>query len=220
MYYPTTMIEADKALEEARSAGKDKECPDEFNALKQTVDKTYPVYESCHTEEAIQMAKDALGKIKALCPAKPAPMPVRVPEPKPEPKPEVQVAPKAAPVVVKKEIMLEDVHFDLNKATLTDEAKAILRRNIEVLKENPDVKVGIVGHTSAAASAAYNQKLSERRVMAVKAFLVKEGGISPDRLTTSAYGKTKLAEPEPNPLMRETAAAKFNRRVTFTILNQ
>src|SRR5271157_4491719 len=71
LYYPTALVEADRALDEARMAGKDKECPAEFNALKNRVDEAYDVYMSCHTKEAIDMANEAIGKIKALCPAKP-----------------------------------------------------------------------------------------------------------------------------------------------------
>jgi OOP family OmpA-OmpF porin len=73
LYYPPALVNADRALDEARAAGKDRECPAEFNALKDTVDKAYEVYMACHTQEAIDMAQEAIGKIKALCPAPPTP---------------------------------------------------------------------------------------------------------------------------------------------------
>jgi OmpA-OmpF porin, OOP family len=69
--YPTELVQADQALDEARTAGKDKQCPEEFNAAKDMVDKAYEVYMACHTQEAIDMAREALAKIKALCPALP-----------------------------------------------------------------------------------------------------------------------------------------------------
>ncbi len=68
LYYPTALVKADQALDEARMAGKDKECPAEFNAAKDMVDKAYEVYMACRTQEAIDMAQEAIGKIKALCP--------------------------------------------------------------------------------------------------------------------------------------------------------
>ncbi len=58
---------------------------------------------------------------------------------------------------------LEDVHFDFDKSTLTKEAQVILKRNIQVLKENPKANARIAGYTSASGTEDYNQKLSERR---------------------------------------------------------
>jgi len=216
LYYPTALVNADRALDEARMAGKDKECPAEFNALKDRVDKAYEVYMACHTQEAIDMAQEAIAKIKALCPARPrAEM---KPEPKPEPKPVPRPEPKPEPKVVEKVILLEDVHFDLDKSTLTKEAQTILKRNIQVLKENPNVQIRIQGHTSAIATEEYNQKLSERRAHSVEEFLIKEGGIAPDRLSIIGYGETRLEKPEPNPEITESGAAKTNRRVIFKII--
>ncbi len=203
LYYPTALVQADQALAEARMAGKDRQCPAEYNALKDQVDQAYEAYMVCRTQEAIDMANDAIPKIKALCPARPSAV-VR-PEPKPEPR------------VVEKLIVLEDVHFDLDKSTLTKDAQAILRRNIQVMKQNPNMKVIIQGHTSAIATVEYNQKLSERRAASVKAFLMKEGGISQDRLATIGYGETQLERPEPNERDVESPAAKINRSVIFKI---
>ena len=142
--------------------------------------------------------------------------PSRRAEIRPEPKPEPVVI--AEPTVVEKAILLEDVHFDLDKATLTPEAQTILKRNIEALKENPKMKLRIQGHTSAIATEEYNQKLSERRAKSVEEFLIKEGGIAPDRLSKIGYGETRLEKPEPNPEITESAAAKTNRRVIFKII--
>src|SRR4030042_305349 len=43
-YYPAPLVNADRALDDARMAGKDKECPQEFNALKDMVDEVWKVY--------------------------------------------------------------------------------------------------------------------------------------------------------------------------------
>ena len=96
-YYPKELPEADRAVEAARQAGKDRQCPDEFNAAWDLKEKAYATYAACRTEEAIAMAREATAKANALCPArpraemkpepKPEPKPVPRPEPKPEPKP-------------------------------------------------------------------------------------------------------------------------------------
>ena len=215
-YYPKEMPEADRAVEAARQAGKDRECPAEFKAAEDLKNRAYEEYAACHTEEAIAMAREATAKAKALCPARPrAEM---KPEPKPEPKPVPRPEPKPEPKVVEKVILLEDVHFDLDKSTLTKEAQTILKRNIQVLKENPNVIIRIQGHTSAIATEEYNQKLSETRAQSVEEFLVKEGGIAPGRLSEIGYGETRLEKPEPNPELKESEAAQTNRRVIFKII--
>jgi outer membrane protein OmpA-like peptidoglycan-associated protein len=202
LYYPSELVKADQALNEARTAGKDKECPAEFNALKDQVDKAYETYMACYTQESIDLAREAYAKIHALCPGRP----MAKSEPKPEPK------------IVEKVIILEDVHFDLDKSTLTNEAQTILKRNIQILKDNPDMRIRIQGHTSAVATEEYNQSLSERRAASVNAFLIEEGGIGSDRLSTIGYGEARLELAEPNPEIAESPAAKVNRRVIFKVI--
>jgi len=117
-------------------------------------------------------------------------------------------------------LVFEDVHFDFDKSTLTPEAQAILKRNIQILRENPKVKVRIAGYTSASGTEAYNQKLSERRANAVKAYLLKEGVIASDRLSTIGYGETRPAMYEAAPKEIYSKAAKANMRALFEIIVQ
>ena len=216
LYYPSALVKADQALDEARAAGKDKECPAEFNAAKDMVDKAYEIYMACRDKEAIAMANDAIGKIKALCPAKP------VVEKKPEPKPEPAPAPKPTPppppqAAEPVKIILEDIHFDFDKAILTKVALDILDSNIKTLKDNPGINVQIEGHTCAHGSEDYNTALGERRANAVKEYLANKG-ISADRMTTISYGETRLAMPEiPTPKNKNSKEAKTNRRVHFEV---
>ena len=220
LYYPSALVDADEALDAAQAAGKDKECPQEYNAAKGMVDKAYETYMACLDKEAIAMAEDAIGKIKALCPPKPVaevkpePKAVPVPTPKPEPAPTPPPPPPAAEPV---KIVLEDIYFDFDKATLTKAAKEILARDIATLKENPGVKVQIEGHACAHGTEDYNMALGERRANAVKEYLVKEG-ISADRVTTISYGETRLAMPEtPTSKNKQSKEAKANRRVHFEV---
>ena len=61
LYYPSALVKADRALDEARAAGKDKECPAEFKDAKDMVDKAYEIYMACRDKAAIAMANDAIG---------------------------------------------------------------------------------------------------------------------------------------------------------------
>jgi outer membrane protein OmpA-like peptidoglycan-associated protein len=199
--YPTEMVQADMDLAAARAAGKDKECPDEFNAAKATIDKAYEVYMTCRTEDAIALANKAIEMIKALCPQK-----YVAPPPPPPP---------AEPVVLK------DINFDFDKATLTKQAVSILRENIATLKANRGIAVRIEGHTCAHGADDYNMRLGDRRAGAVKEFLAKEGKISESRMSTISYGETRLLMPEtPTPKNKDSVEAKANRRVHFEAVSR
>ena len=125
-----------------------------------------------------------------------------------------------AAVAEKKVVVLafEDVHFNFDKSELTPEAKAILKRDIQVLKDNPKAKVRLAGYTSASGTDAYNQALSERRSKAVQDYLISEGVITPDRLTTIGYGEADPAMYEAAPKEIYSKAAKANMRVLFEII--
>jgi len=228
LYYPVALVSADRALDEARNTGKDKECPAGFNALKERVDRAYEVYMACRTQEAIDMAQEAINKIKALCPVNPRteaksnpkaeePIVILVAEPKVE---ERVIALASEPKIEGKVIIIafEDIHFDFDKSTLTKEAQVILKRNMQLLKDNPKTKVRIAGYTSASGTEEYNQKLSERRAKAVRDYLVEENVVTPERLSEIGYGETKPAMYEAAPKDIYSKAAKANMRVLFEII--
>ena len=136
-------------------------------------------------------------------------------EPKVEEK--VMVAAAEPKIII---LAFEDVHFDFDKSTLKPEAQTILKRNIQLLKDNPKAQVRIAGYTSASGTEAYNQKLSERRANAVQEYLVNEGIITRDRLSTIGYGETHPAMYEAAPKELYSKAAKANMRVLFEIIVQ
>lgn len=148
------------------------------------------------------------------------------PEPRPEPKPEPGPAPRQEPMdyaqkpkyAAPVKVVLEDIHFNFDKATLTIEARKILDDNARKIKENPGIGVQIEGHACAHGTAEYNTALSERRANAVKEYLVKSG-IAAHRLSTISYGEKRLAMPEvPTPKSRSSKEAKANRRVHFEVI--
>ena len=138
-----------------------------------------------------------------------------------EPKVEEKVEAAVSDTKAEEKIIIlafEDAHFDLDKSTLKPEAQEILKRNIQILKDNPKVKVRIAGYTSASGTHAYNQKLSERRANAVQKYLINEGIITQGRLSTIGYGKTNPAVYEATPKELYSQAAKANMRVLFEII--
>ncbi|WP_047247618.1 DUF5723 family protein [Maribacter thermophilus] len=80
--------------------------------------------------------------------------------------------------------------FTSGKATLKDESTAVLVDIVKILKEYPNAKFTVEGHTDSIGSVQTNQKLSEERAKAVMNFLVKNG-IDSSRLTAVGYGESK-----------------------------
>ncbi|HSB78188.1 MAG TPA: OmpA family protein [Candidatus Methylomirabilis sp.] len=68
IFYHKQLPAADRAIETARSAGKDRECPDAFREAEKLKNDAYETYWACHTQEAIRMANEAVAKANALCP--------------------------------------------------------------------------------------------------------------------------------------------------------
>jgi len=108
---------------------------------------------------------------------KPAPAPAPAPAPKPQVTPEVKPAPVAKPEPKTPALVNLSSRelFEFNKATLTDEAKKKL--DAEVLAKLKDVGevryINVNGHADRLGSAQYNQRLSEKRAEAVRAYLGK-----------------------------------------------
>jgi len=81
-------------------------------------------------------------------------------------------------------------NFDFDKAEVNASGRDILDHAVKVLRDNPDLHVTVEGHTDSVGSAAYNQKLSERRAQAVKRYLVRQG-IESNRISAVGYGKSR-----------------------------
>jgi len=79
LYYHVELPAAERAVEAARRAGKDKECPDEFKVVEMMGNKAYEVYWACRTNEAIAMANEVVKRANALCPPKKVVLPPPAP---------------------------------------------------------------------------------------------------------------------------------------------
>lgn len=100
------------------------------------------------------------------------------------------------------------VHFDFNKSDLTIQAKNLLDNFIETNKMTNSI-ISLYGHTDSKGSSTFNIALSQRRINAVKEYLIKNGFPKNLIQKEGALGKTKLL------LMDDTDEAKgeINRRV-------
>lgn len=80
------------------------------------------------------------------------------------------------------------ITFDFNKTTIRPDSDGTLQRIAGVLQSDPPLKIEVQGHTDNVGSDDYNQKLSQGRADAVKAWLVAHA-IPADRITTKGYGR-------------------------------
>lgn len=143
----------------------------------------------------------AIGAIlgHALCdPMKEAPPP---PAPAPPPPPPPPPAPGTKLGTV------GNAFFDFDRAVVKGKGEGVLEDVTKLMKEQPTLRVSVEGHTDSVGSDAYNEKLSERRAQAVKAYLVKEG-IDAGRIDAKGFGESK-----PTADNKTAAGRAENRRV-------
>jgi OmpA-OmpF porin, OOP family len=100
--------------------------------------------------------------------------------------------------------------FDFQSAAIKPESYGVIKEISTVLKENPFVKIKVVGHTSSDGDDAANMELSKKRSVAVKELLVKEFGVEDDRIQTEGKGET---QPVADNKTKEDKVQ--NRRVEF-----
>lgn len=103
-----------------------------------------------------------------------------------------------------------NVYFGYDSSTLDDEARQNIEYNVQILEQNPGVKVQLEGHCDERGTAEYNLALGQRRAQSVLDVLISYG-MSPSRFSTISYG-------EEVPLQQGASEAAFakNRRVHFS----
>lgn len=142
---------------------------------------------------------------------------------------------------ITKPVVVENIFYDFDRASLRPESKKALDELAQVLRDNPNVTIEMASHTDRHGSEKYNLDLSSRRARSVIDYLISVG-ISPDRLQSQGYGKSRpktvtkriakeypqfkegdvLTEDFINSLEKEEdreAADQINRRTEFQVLS-
>jgi outer membrane protein OmpA-like peptidoglycan-associated protein len=109
--------------------------------------------------------------------------------------------------------ILRNIYFDFDKATFRMESYQELKQVEKIMKDNPNIRVQIAGHTDAAGSEAYNLDLSQRRANAVVEWLVKKG-IDRSRLISKGFGESKPLATNDD----EVEGRELNRRTEFEVI--
>ncbi len=93
------------------------------------------------------------------------------------------------PIEVGKTAILRNIFYETDSYALKEESVVELDKLIKFLKDNPNIKIEISGHTDNTGTAEYNMKLSENRSRTVAEYLIKSS-VDKDRITYKGYGLT------------------------------
>jgi outer membrane protein OmpA-like peptidoglycan-associated protein len=108
------------------------------------------------------------------------------------------------------------IYFDLDKYNIRTEAALDLEKILDVLNQNPTMKLDIRSHTDSRASFKYNEVLSDNRAKSTINWLVKNG-VDSSRLTGKGYGETQLVNACSDDVKCTEAEHQLNRRSEFII---
>ena len=118
------------------------------------------------------------------------------------------------PISVGTTVNLKNVLFQQSTANILDTSYEELDLVVDIMKQNPSMKIRLEGHTDNRGVDKHNQRLSKKRVEAVEEYLVKKG-ISSNRISGRGYGGSRPIADNEDPEQR-----KLNRRVEFTIVKE
>ncbi|MBF4518412.1 OmpA family protein [Flavobacterium sp. ANB] len=108
------------------------------------------------------------------------------------------------------------IYFDLDKSNIRTEAALDLEKILDVLNDNPTMKLDIRSHTDSRQTFKYNEALSDRRAQSTIKWLIKNG-VNPNRLTGKGYGETQLVNECADDVPCTEQQHQANRRSEFII---
>lgn len=115
---------------------------------------------------------------------------------------------------------LNNIYYDLNKASLKPEAEVELNNLVTILKDNPTISIELGSHTDSRGKDNYNLRLSQKRAESAVKYLTGKGDIAISRIIARGYGETQLTNECGNDVNCSETDHQKNRRTEFKILNQ
>jgi peptidoglycan-associated lipoprotein len=121
-------------------------------------------------------------------------------------------------IEINKIFQVENIYYNFNKWDIRDDAAKELDKLVQLLIDNPEIKIELGSHTDSIDDNSYNLQLSQRRAESAVRYIVQHG-IAPDRIVAKGYGEERPiarntnADGTDNPVGRQK-----NRRTEFKIL--
>ncbi len=122
-------------------------------------------------------------------------------------------------IVKNREIVLDNIYYDFDKADIREDARPTLDRLATLLFENPNLKVELAAHTDSRGSDSYNLRLSQQRAQSVVNYLVSKG-LSSSRLVAKGYGEARLVNQCEDGIECSDEEHQQNRRTTFKVISE
>lgn len=116
-------------------------------------------------------------------------------------------------VFIGKSFVLENIYYDLDKYDIRPDAALELDKLVQILNDNPELKIELGSHTDTRGPNLYNLRLSQNRAQAAIDYIVSQG-ISAERLTAQGYGENELIIER----ARTEEEHQINRRTEFKVL--
>ncbi len=101
------------------------------------------------------------------------------------------------------------IYFDFDKYNLTEDALGALKKNVEVMKQDPNINITIEGNCDERGTVEYNLALGERRAKSARDYLISSG-IKSNRISIISYGKER-----PKAMGHDESSWGQNRRDDF-----
>lgn len=121
-------------------------------------------------------------------------------------------------IEINKVFKLENIYFEFDSVRITTTAATELDKLVQLLIDNPEIKIEMGSHTDSVGSNSYNYTLSKGRAESTVRYLI-EHGISADRLVARGYGEEQPIARNTNPDGTDNKAGRdMNRRTEFKIL--
>ena len=115
-----------------------------------------------------------------------------------------------------KTFSLKIIYFDLDKWNIRPDAALELEKILDIMNQNPSIKIEVRSHTDSRQTYKYNDQLSDRRAKSTIAWLIKKG-IKADRLTGKGFGETQLVNKCANGVKCTEKEHQENRRSEFIV---
>jgi peptidoglycan-associated lipoprotein len=121
-------------------------------------------------------------------------------------------------IILNKSIVLENIYYDYDRAEIRSDAAKELDKLVQLLVDNPEIKIELSSHTDSVDTDSYNLDLSQRRAQSAVNYVVQRG-IAADRLVAKGYGESKPIARNTNPDGTDNPTGRQrNRRTEFKIL--
>ena len=121
-------------------------------------------------------------------------------------------------IEIDKTFVLDNIYYNFNRAEIREDAAKELDKLVQLLLDNPEIKIELGSHTDSVDTESFNINLSQRRAESAVRYIVQHG-IAPDRIVAKGYGESRPIARNTNPDGTDNPDGRQrNRRTEFKIL--